>query len=188
MSTLAGSTTTAPEPSPDFTDGAAGLLHVNGRDYPIVRDTRTTVLDALREQIGLTGTKKGCDHGQCGACTVWIDGLTVLSCLFLAVQAEGRKVETIESLAAPEAPLHPMQRAFIEHDAFQCGYCTSGQILSAIACVEECHAGSAADIRDFMSGNLCRCAAYPNIIAAIEQVKSEQQATTENCDVSRKLV
>jgi xanthine dehydrogenase YagT iron-sulfur-binding subunit len=146
-------------------------FRVNGRDYRIALDVRTTVLDTLREQIGLTGTKKGCDHGQCGACTVLVDGTPMLSCLLLAVSVEGREITTIEGLAGKNGELHPMQQAFIDHDAFQCGYCTPGQIMSALACVEEGHAGSSAEIQEFMSGNLCRCAAYPNIIAAIMQAK-----------------
>jgi xanthine dehydrogenase YagT iron-sulfur-binding subunit len=143
-------------------------LRVNGDGKLLMVDARTTVLDALREHIGLTGTKKGCDHGQCGACTVWIDGRRVLSCLTLALAAEGAQVTTIEGLAA-DGKLHPMQQAFIDQDAFQCGYCTPGQIMSAVACVKEGHAGSDDDIREYMSGNICRCAAYPNIVAAVKQ-------------------
>jgi xanthine dehydrogenase YagT iron-sulfur-binding subunit len=147
-------------------------LSINGHEHRLAVDARTTLLDALREHLGLTGAKKGCDHGQCGACTVLIDGRRVVSCLTLALAAEGRAVTTIEGLAAPSDALHPMQQAFVDHDAFQCGYCTPGQILSAIACVNEGHAGSAADIREYMSGNLCRCGAYPNIVAAIDQAKA----------------
>ena len=147
-------------------------LKVNGEVHRLRPDPRTTVLDALREQIRLTGTKKGCDHGQCGACTVHLDGERVLSCLLLVEGLNGREVTTIESLAGPDGELHPMQQAFIDHDAFQCGYCTPGQIMSAIACVNEGHAGTRMEIQEFMSGNLCRCAAYPNIIAAIEEVRS----------------
>jgi xanthine dehydrogenase YagT iron-sulfur-binding subunit len=147
-------------------------LKVNGREHRLPLDTRTTLLDALREHVGLTGTKKGCDHGQCGACTVLIDGRRVLSCLTLAVAAESRAVTTIEGLGQPNGELHPMQQAFIDQDAFQCGYCTPGQIVSAVACVTEGHAGSDAEIREYMSGNLCRCAAYPNIVAAINQAKT----------------
>ena len=148
-------------------------LKVNGQEYRLRPDPRTTVLDALREQIGLTGTKKGCDHGQCGACTIHLNGERVLSCLLLVEHVAGQEVTTIESLAAPDGELHPMQQAFIDHDAFQCGYCTPGQIMSAIACVREGHAGTKMEIQEFMSGNLCRCAAYPNIIAAIEQARAE---------------
>ncbi len=147
-------------------------LKVNGEEHPLRPDPRTTVLDALREQIGLTGTKKGCDHGQCGACTVHLDGERVLSCLLLVEGVAGREVTTIEGLAAPGGDLHPMQQAFIDHDAFQCGYCTPGQIMSAIACIREGHAGTRMEIQEYMSGNLCRCAAYPNIIAAIEQARA----------------
>ena len=142
------------------------LLSVNGREHRLVLDPRTTLLDALREHIGLTGSKKGCDHGQCGACTVHIDGRSVLGCLTLAAAVQGRPVATIEGLAHGER-LHPMQAAFIEHDALQCGYCTPGQILSALGCVQEGHAGTDGEISEYMSGNLCRCAAYPNIVASI---------------------
>ncbi|MGA2552343.1 MAG: (2Fe-2S)-binding protein [Burkholderiaceae bacterium] len=148
-------------------------LLVNGRERRIRLDVRTALLDALRNQLGLTGSKKGCDHGQCGACTVHIDGERTLSCLTLAVAAEGRDITTIEGLVNEGETLHPMQRAFIEKDAFQCGYCTPGQIMSAIACVHEGHAGSEAEIREYMSGNLCRCSAYPNIVAAIVKAKEE---------------
>jgi xanthine dehydrogenase YagT iron-sulfur-binding subunit len=127
------------------------------------------------KHIGLTGTKKGCDHGQCGACTVLVDGKRVLSCLTLAVMADGKSVTTIEGLADSEGSLHPMQKAFVDFDAFQCGYCTPGQILSAIGCVEEGHAEDDASIREYMSGNLCRCAAYPNIVAAIKQARLEMR-------------
>jgi xanthine dehydrogenase YagT iron-sulfur-binding subunit len=144
-------------------------LVINRRAHALSLDSRTTLLDAIREHAGLTGTKKGCGHGQCGACTVLVDGRRVLACMSFAVMAEQHEITTIEGLAGPGEPLHPMQQAFIDHDAFQCGYCTPGQIMSAIACVNEDHAGSAASIREYMSGNLCRCAAYPNIVAAIEQ-------------------
>jgi xanthine dehydrogenase YagT iron-sulfur-binding subunit len=153
----------------------AMVLKVNGQNRRVTVDTRTTLLDALRERIGLTGSKKGCDQGQCGACTVLVDGERVLSCLTLAVTADGREITTIEGLAKGDE-LHPMQQAFIDHDAFQCGYCTPGQILSAVACVHEGHAGSDAQIREYMSGNLCRCAAYPNIVAAIKQAKGQMGA------------
>ena len=149
------------------------ILNINGREQRLAIDTRTSLLDALREHIGLTGAKKGCDQGQCGACTVHIDGERVLSCLTLAVAAQGRRIETIEGLAGPDGALHPMQQAFIDQDGLQCGYCTPGQIMSAIACVREGHAGTDADIREYMSGNLCRCAAYPNIVAAIREVAGE---------------
>jgi len=155
----------------DPRDPANLALTVNGRKHQLALDARTTLLDALRERLGLTGAKKGCDHGQCGACTLLIDGRRVLSCLTLALVAEGRAVTTIEGLAKPDGTLHPMQQAFIDQDAFQCGYCTPGQILSAVSCVEEGHAANDAEIREYMSGNLCRCAAYPNIVAAIKQTK-----------------
>jgi len=147
-------------------------ITVNGVERELTLAPWTTLLDALREHLGLTGAKKGCDHGQCGACTVLIEGRRVLACLTLAVAAEGRPVTTIEGLAGPNGALHPMQQAFIDHDAFQCGYCTPGQIMSAVACVREGHARTDADIREYMSGNLCRCAAYPNIVAAIKQART----------------
>ena len=144
-------------------------LTVNGREHQLSLDARTTLLDTLREHLALTGTKKGCDHGQCGACTVLIDGTRVLSCLTLAAMVRRAGCTTIEGLGSPDGTLHPMQQAFIDHDAFQCGYCTPGQIMSAVACVQEGHAGIDDEIREYMSGNLCRCAAYPNIVAAIQQ-------------------
>ncbi len=150
------------------------MLAVNGVSHSIQVDTRMTLLDALRDKVGLTGSKKGCDQGQCGACTIHLDGERRLSCLTLTVAAQGHQITTIEGLAK-DGGLHPMQQAFIDHDAFQCGYCTSGQIMSAIACVQERHAATDADIREYMSGNLCRCAAYPNIVAAIKQAKAEME-------------
>jgi xanthine dehydrogenase YagT iron-sulfur-binding subunit len=146
-------------------------LNINGADTPLTIDARTTLLDALREHVGLTGSKKGCDHGQCGACTVLVEGRRVLSCLTLALVAEGQRVLTIEGLAKGNE-LHPMQQAFIDQDAFQCGYCTPGQIMSAVACVKEGHVRTEEDIREYMSGNICRCAAYPNIVAAVRQAAS----------------
>jgi xanthine dehydrogenase YagT iron-sulfur-binding subunit len=145
------------------------MLQVNGRGRQLRLDSRVTLLDALREHLDLNGTKKGCDQGACGACTVLVDGKRVLSCLTLAAQCEGREVTTIEGLAQ-NGELHPLQEAFIRHDGFQCGYCTSGQIMSAVALIEEGRAGSDEEIREFMSGNLCRCGAYPNIVAAIREV------------------
>lgn len=144
-------------------------LDINRRSETLDIEPRVTLLDALREHLGLNGTKKGCDHGQCGACTVLVDGQRVLACLTLAAQAEGRAVTTIEGLSGPGGELHPVQAAFLENDAFQCGYCTSGQILSAVACIREGHAGSDNEIREYMSGNLCRCGAYPHIVAAVRQ-------------------
>ena len=149
-------------------------LNVNGQAVRLMLDPRVTLLDALREQLGFTGAKKGCDQGQCGACTVLIDGRRVLSCLMLAALAEG-EITTIEGLAAEGEPLHPMQQAFIEHDAFQCGYCTPGQILSAIACVHEGHARDADEVREYLSGNLCRCAAYPHIVAAVLDARDQME-------------
>ena len=146
------------------------LLTVNGTSRRVDIELRVSLLDALREQLGLTGSKKGCDQGTCGACTVWVDGRSVLACLTLAAACHGRAVTTIEGLAR-DGELHPMQRAFLEHDAFQCGYCTPGQIMSAVKLVEEGNASSDEDIAEFMSGNICRCAAYPNIRAAIRQVR-----------------
>ena len=142
-------------------------LKVNGKNETLRIDPRVTLLDALRDRIQLTGTKKGCDHGQCGACTVHIDGKSVLSCLTLAVMARGKEITTIEGLAKGDE-LHPVQEAFIACDGFQCGYCTSGQIMSAVACIQDGHLGSDTEIREFMSGNLCRCGAYPNIVDAIK--------------------
>jgi len=147
-------------------------FQVNGRRVALAVELRTSLLDALREQAGLTGTKKGCDRGSCGACTVHVDGRRVVSCLTLAVRCQGRAVTTIEGLASGDE-LHPMQAAFLEHDAFQCGYCTPGQIMSGAALVEEGHAGSPEEIREWMSGNICRCGAYPNIVAAIQTASSE---------------
>jgi xanthine dehydrogenase YagT iron-sulfur-binding subunit len=144
-------------------------LDINGRRHELDVEPRVTLLDALREHLALTGTKKGCDQGQCGACTCHVDGKRVLSCLTLAAQAEGRQVTTIEGLAAENGDLHRVQAAFIEHDAFQCGYCTPGQIMSAVACIREGHAGSDAEIREYMSGNLCRCGAYNSIVAAVRE-------------------
>jgi xanthine dehydrogenase YagT iron-sulfur-binding subunit len=143
-------------------------LSVNGAPKSLTIDSRTTLLDALREHIGLTGSKKGCDHGQCGACTVLVDNRRVVSCLTLALAVEGQDILTIEGLSN-RGELHPMQQAFVDQDAFQCGYCTPGQIMSAVACVTEGHANNDDDIREYMSGNICRCAAYPNIVAAVKQ-------------------
>jgi xanthine dehydrogenase YagT iron-sulfur-binding subunit len=170
LGALGGTGTLAQSPSP-----AAGApmtvdvgLTVNGARHDLKVDSRTTLLDLLREQLGLTGTKKGCDHGQCGACTVLVDGRRINSCLTLAVMKDGAEVTTVEGLAKNGA-LHPLQQAFIDHDAFQCGYCTPGQICSAAGMIAEGKAKTTDDIRELMSGNICRCAAYPNIVAAIQQ-------------------
>lgn len=151
-------------------------LSVNGESHDIQLDPRTTLLDALREHLGLTGTKIGCNHGTCGACTVHVDGRRQLSCLMLAAAAEGAAITTIEGLTGPNGAPHPMQQAFVTHDALQCGYCTPGQIMSAVACITEGHAGSDDEIREYMSGNLCRCAAYPNIVAAVREVAGSSLA------------
>ena len=172
-------------PSPASAPAASRVaFEVNGKEHVLELDTRTTLLDALREHLQLTGSKKGCDHGQCGACTVIVDGRRINSCLSLAVMNQGRTITTIDGLGSPEA-LHPMQQAFIAHDGFQCGYCTPGQICSAVAMLGEVEAGTPShvtadlaarpalshdEIRERMSGNICRCAAYPNIVEAISQV------------------
>jgi xanthine dehydrogenase YagT iron-sulfur-binding subunit len=146
-------------------------INVNGRTRELDVEPRVTLVDALRDELGLTGTKKGCDRGECGACTVHVDGRRVLSCMTLAVMADGAEVTTVEGLAT-DGELHPVQRAFWTHDAFQCGFCTPGQLMSAVACIREGHAGTTAEIREWMSGNLCRCAAYPQIVAAVEEAAS----------------
>jgi xanthine dehydrogenase YagT iron-sulfur-binding subunit len=144
-------------------------LQVNNHVHRLPLDPRATLLDTLRERLSLFGTKKGCDHGQCGACTVHVGGRRVLSCLMLAKQAEGKAITTIEGIAGEDGSLHAVQQAFLDHDALQCGYCTPGQIMSAIACISEGHAESPEEIREYMSGNLCRCGAYAGIVAAIQQ-------------------
>jgi xanthine dehydrogenase YagT iron-sulfur-binding subunit len=145
-------------------------LHINGQERRLQLDPRTSLLDALREEMGLTGTKKGCDHGQCGACTVLVDDRRVLSCLTLAAMASGRRVTTIEGLAQGDR-LHPVQAAFLKHDAFQCGYCTPGQIISAVGLLSEGCPDDPVHIRECMSGNICRCGAYPNIVAAVREAR-----------------
>ena len=158
-------------------DGSPGRvtlsLTVNGERRIVDVEPRVSLLDALRERLALTGSKKGCDQGTCGACTVWIDGRRVLACLTLAVACERREVTTIEGLA-PDGGLHPMQQAFIDHDAFQCGYCTPGQLMSAVACIAEGHATDDASVREWMSGNICRCSAYPQITEAVLSAAREE--------------
>ena len=173
--TLAAEAAPGRKPNGSARDPLDLTLKVNDREHRTALNTRTTLLDALREHLGLTGVKKGCDHGQCGACTVLLDGRRVLSCLTLAAAAQGRNITTIEGLAR-NGELHPMQQAFADQDAFQCGYCTPGQIMSAVACVHEGHANTDAEISEYMSGNLCRCAAYPNIIAAVNEAKSSMKS------------
>lgn len=147
-------------------------IEINDVDHVLTVEPRVTLLDALRERLQLTGTKKGCNRGECGACTVLMDGRRVNSCLVLAAATDGRRITTIEGLA--DGPrLHPVQQAFIDHDAFQCGFCTSGQIVSAVGCIAEGHTGSNAEIREWMSGNICRCSAYPQIAAAVEAAAGE---------------
>lgn len=154
------------------TDGAGVKLIVNGKPHQLNVDARATLLDTLRETLTLTGTKKGCDHGQCGACTVHVNGQRVLSCLTLTAQCSGDEVTTIEGIASGEE-LHPVQKAFVEHDAFQCGYCTPGQIMSAVALIKEGHAKTEEQVRELMSGNLCRCGAYPNICKAVMDAQAK---------------
>jgi xanthine dehydrogenase YagT iron-sulfur-binding subunit len=143
---------------------------VNGREVRLEPDPRESLLDVLRERLALTGTKKGCDQGHCGACTVHVDGRRVVSCLTPAVQVDGQAVTTIEGVAGEDGGLHPLQQAFIDNDAMQCGFCTSGQIMSGIACIAESHTGTDDEIREYLSGNLCRCGAYPGIVAAVRQI------------------
>ena len=165
-------------PSPDATLESEDMivtLQVNNHVHRLPLDPRATLLDTLRERLSLFGTKKGCDHGQCGACTVHVGGRRVLSCLMLAKQAEGKAITTIEGIAGEDGSLHAVQQAFLDHDGLQCGYCTPGQIMSAIACISEGHAGSPEEIREYMSGNLCRCAAYPHIVEAVKQAKSTME-------------
>jgi xanthine dehydrogenase YagT iron-sulfur-binding subunit len=155
---------------PNIAGAVPITLRINGTDHQLRVDPRTTLLDCVHETVALTGTKKGCDHGQCGACTVHVNGRRVNSCLSLALMHDGEEITTIESLGRPDE-LHPMQAAFVAHDGYQCGYCTSGQIMSAVALLKEPCGPSDADVKELMSGNICRCGAYPNIVAAIQQVR-----------------
>jgi xanthine dehydrogenase YagT iron-sulfur-binding subunit len=169
---LAHTGQSAPAAEPAAASDINLTMRVNGTSRAVIVDVRTTLLDALRERLDMTGTKKGCDMGACGACTVLVDGRRVNACLTLAVMVEGKEITTIEGLAQGEK-LHPLQQAFIDHDAFQCGYCTSGQIMSGVALMREGRTRSDEEIREFMSGNICRCGAYPNIVAAIKAVAGE---------------
>ena len=158
------------EAGPNIEGAVPITLRINGKDHQLRIDPRTTLLDCIRETVALTGTKKGCDHGQCGACTVHVNGRRVNSCLTLALMHDGQDITTIEGLGTPDA-LHPMQAAFVAHDGYQCGYCTSGQIMSAVALLKESCGPDDASVKELMSGNICRCGAYPNIVAAIQQVR-----------------
>jgi xanthine dehydrogenase YagT iron-sulfur-binding subunit len=167
----------APPEQPAIPGTVPVALRINGTTHRVRIDPRATLLDTLRETVHLTGTKKGCDHGQCGACTVHVNGVRVNSCLQFALAHEGDDITTIEGLGAPEA-LHAMQAAFLAHDGYQCGYCTSGQIMSAVALMKEPCGPTDADVKECMSGNICRCGAYPNIVAAIQQVRGNTRVTT----------
>ena len=172
---LAANTAEAGPPGPvgPLIDGAAPItLRINGKDRQLRVDPRTTLLDCIRESVVLTGTKKGCDHGQCGACTVHVNGRRVVSCLSLALMHDGEEITTIEGLGTPEA-MHPMQAAFLACDGYQCGYCTSGQIMSAVALLKEPCGPDDASVKELMSGNICRCGAYANIVAAVQQVRKQ---------------
>jgi xanthine dehydrogenase YagT iron-sulfur-binding subunit len=162
----------APEAPPAQGETTVVRLRINGEEQEVAVDNRTSLLDLLRERVGLTGTKKGCDQGACGACTILVDGSRVNSCLTLAVMHDGADLRTIEGVAE-HGRLHPLQQAFIDTDAFQCGYCTSGQLMSGLGCISEGHTGSDEEIREWMSGNICRCGAYTNIVAAISATAKE---------------
>jgi len=168
--TVPAQTAVADAAAPSVEGALPITLRINGKDHSLRIDPRTTLLDCLRETVALTGTKKGCDHGQCGACTVHVNGRRVLSCLNFALMHDGEEITTIEGLGTPEA-MHPMQEAFYTHDAYQCGYCTSGQIMSAVALLKEPCGPDDAAVKELMSGNICRCGAYANIVAAIQQVR-----------------
>jgi xanthine dehydrogenase YagT iron-sulfur-binding subunit len=175
--TLANSATEASDSGsatvrPNIEGAVPITLRINGKDHQLRIDPRTTLLDCIRETVTLTGTKKGCDHGQCGACTVHVNGRRVNSCLTLALMHDGEEITTIEGLGTPDA-LHPMQTAFLAHDGYQCGYCTSGQIMSAVALLKEPCGSDDASVKELMSGNICRCGAYPNIVAAIQEVRKK---------------
>jgi xanthine dehydrogenase YagT iron-sulfur-binding subunit len=178
MPLVAAATEIAPElpQAPVIPGTVLVALRINGKTHRIRIDPRATLLDTLRETVHLTGTKKGCDHGQCGACTVHVNGQRVNSCLRLALMHEGDDIATIEGIGTPEA-LHPMQAAFVAHDGYQCGYCTSGQIMSAVALMKEPCGPTDADVKEFMSGNICRCGAYPNIVTAIQQVRGNARSS-----------
>jgi xanthine dehydrogenase YagT iron-sulfur-binding subunit len=166
----------APPEAPEIPGTVPVALRINGTTHRVRIDPRATLLDTLRETVHLTGTKKGCDHGQCGACTVHVNDVRVNSCLRLALMHEGDDITTIEGLGTPES-LHPMQAAFVAHDGYQCGYCTSGQIMSAVALMKEPCGPADADVKELMSGNICRCGAYPNIVAAIQQVRGDSRVS-----------
>jgi xanthine dehydrogenase YagT iron-sulfur-binding subunit len=171
VSRAAGREATGAVADPPAVEGTVPVtLRINGKEHRLRVDPRTTLLDCVRETVALTGTKKGCDHGQCGACTVHVNGRRVNSCLSLALMHDGEEITTIEGLGTPDA-LHPMQAAFVAHDGYQCGYCTSGQIMSAVALLKEPCGPDDAAVKELMSGNICRCGAYPNIVAAIQQVR-----------------
>jgi xanthine dehydrogenase YagT iron-sulfur-binding subunit len=162
-----------------FTTKVYARLQINGGDVELELDPRESLLDVLRERLGLTGAKKGCDHGQCGACTVHLDGRRIVSCLTPAVQARDRSITTIEGVTGPRGALHPLQQAFVDHDALQCGYCTPGQIMAGLACIAEGHAGDEEQVREYLSGNLCRCGAYVGIVAAIRSVADDTAGTPD---------
>jgi xanthine dehydrogenase YagT iron-sulfur-binding subunit len=168
--TADGQSSSTAASAPNIEGAVPIMLRINGKDHQLHVDPRTTLLDCIRETVALTGTKKGCDHGQCGACTVHVNGRRVNSCLSLALMHDGEEITTIEGLGTPDA-LHPMQAAFVACDGYQCGYCTSGQIMSAVALLKEPCGPDDAAVKELMSGNICRCGAYPNIVAAIQQVR-----------------